>query len=289
VGRPGRVEIHVPLREIASYTMPLLTMDLVLVAMGALDGVLLGYFHGTGPVGALRVVESAARMNSLVFQSFAILFVPLAARYFARDDRAGARDLYWRTAAWMAVLSFPIFTLTFSMSDAVTVLLYEERYRSSAILLAMLALGRYVDAAFGANGQMLRIFGGIRETVAVNLATFALHVVLALVLIPPLEAFGAALAVLLTYVAYNGLKQFALNRVTGIPIFDPHYASLYVAIVAVAAGLAVVDAVTSLPFVVDLAMAGTASLVVLAFGRRHLRIAETFPELRRIPLARWLG
>jgi hypothetical protein len=57
----------------------------------------------------------------------------------------------------------------------------------------------------------------------------------------------------------------------------------------VAAGLALVDALTHFPFVVDLGMAGAASLIVLAFGRRHLRIVETFPELRRIPLARWLG
>ncbi|CAN5763711.1 flippase [soil metagenome] len=280
-------QFKVPLREIASYTLPLLTMDLLIVSMGAVDAILLGALHGTEEVAELRVVESAARTNSLVFGTFAILFTPLAARFFARNDRSAMRDLYWRTAAWMAVLSFPIFALTFSLAEPVTVLLFEERYRSSGIILALLALGRYIDAAFGANGQTIRIFGGIKETVLVNLVTIAIHITLALILIPPFGALGAALAVLITYVFYNVLKQAILQRVTGIPAFERAYAPVYAAIIVAAGVLALLEVAINPPFVVGLALAGTASLAVLMFGRRQLRIAEAFPELLRFPGSRW--
>ena len=99
--RARRIEI--PLREIASYTLPLLTLDLVLLSMSSFDALLVGNIHGTESVAELRVVESTAKLNSLVFTTFSILFVPTAARLFARNDRAGMRDLYWRTAAWIAV------------------------------------------------------------------------------------------------------------------------------------------------------------------------------------------
>lgn len=280
--------IKVPLREVASYTLPLLTMDLLLVSMGTFDAILLGNVHGIEAVAELRVVQSPAQMNSLVFGTFVILFTPMAARFFARNDRLAMRDLYWRTAAWMAVLSFPIFALTFSLAEPLTVLLFEERYRSSGIILAILALGRYIDAAFGANGQTIRIFGGIRETVVINVVTIILHLTLALVLIPPFGTLGAAVAVLATYVFYNTVKQLVLKRVTGIPAFERAYAPVYGAIAAAAGLLAVLEVTIDPPFVVGLAMAGLASLAVLLFGRRQLRIAETFPELLRFPGSRWL-
>jgi O-antigen/teichoic acid export membrane protein len=284
--RGGRISI--PFRDIVSYTVPLLTIDLVLLSMSSLDALLVGNMHGTAEVAALRVVESTARLNSLVFTTFSILFVPAAARFFARDDRTSMRDLYWRTAAWMAVLSFPVFALTFSLAEPVTVTLFGERYASSGTILALLSLGRYIDSAFGANGPTIRIFGGIREIVIVNLITAAGHLVLALLFIPPFGALGAAMAILVTYIFYNILKQYALRRVTGMPMFELAYLSTYGAIVITAAVIAIMEVVIDPPFIVDLVVAGIGSFAVLAFGRRHLRIAETFPELLRFPGGRFL-
>lgn len=280
--------VRVPLREVASYTLPLLTMDLLLVTMGTVDTILLGSMHGSAEVAEFRVVESPARLNALVFSTFTILFTPMAARYFARNDRAAMRDLYWRSAAWVAVLSFPIFALTFSLAEPLTVLLFEERYRSSGIILAILALGRYIDAALGANGQTIRIFGGIRETVIINLVTIAFHLILAVLLIPPMGAMGAAIAVLSTYIFYNAFKQVVLRRVTGIPIFEPAYARIYGSIIAMAGLIAVLEFVVNPPLVAALGLAAVASLAILFYGRQQLRIAETFPELMRFPGARWL-
>ncbi len=280
--------ISIPLRDIASYTVPLLSVDLVLLSMSSLDALLVGNLHGTAAVAELRVVESTARLNSLVFTTFSILFVPAAARFFARDDRTSMRDLYWRTAAWMAVLSFPIFALTFSLAEPVTIALFGERYASSAAILALLSAGRYIDSAFGANGPTIRIFGGIREIVIVNVVVAVVHLGLALVLIPPMRAMGAAIAILLTYVFYNILKQYVLRRVSGVPMFDTAYLSTYATIVIAAAGIAVVEIAIDPPFLINLVLAGVGGLAVLLFGKRHLRIAETFPELLRFPGGRFL-
>jgi O-antigen/teichoic acid export membrane protein len=288
LGRFNLRSIRVPLREVASYTVPLLTLDIVLLFMSSLDTIIVGSVHGSAEVAELRVVDSTARMNSLVFTTFSIMFVPAAARFFARGDRVSMRDLYWRTAAWMAVLSFPIFALTFSLAEPVTVALFDERYRSSGIILAILSLARYIDAAFGANGQTIRIFGGIKETVLINLATAGIHLVLAVLLIPRFEALGAAVAILLTYIVFNVLKQLTLRRVAGVPAFDTAYLSVYGAIVAGAAVIALFEVTINPPLWAALALAGIGSLAVLGFGRRVLRIGETFPELLRFPGARFL-
>jgi O-antigen/teichoic acid export membrane protein len=265
-----------------------LTMDLVLLSMGSVDAIIVGNIHGTEEVARLKVVESTARLNALVFTTFAILFTPAAARLFARDDRATMRDLYWRSAAWIAVLSFPIFVLTFSLATPVTVFLFEERYRSSGIILATLSLARYIDAAFGPNGQTIRMFGGVKEIVAVNLVTAVIHIVLALLLIPEFGAEGAAMAILLSFVLYNLLKQIALRRVTGVPMFEMAYLPIYATIAITAVIIGVLEVVADPPLPVALLLAALASILVVALGRRSLRIAETFPELLRFPGGRFL-
>jgi len=283
-----RRRIVIPFREIVSYTVPLLTMDLVLLSMSSIDTIIVGNIHGTEAVAELRVVDSTAKLNALVFTTFSILFVPAAARFFARGDRDSMRDLYWRHAAWIAVLSFPIFALTFSLAEPVTVLLFEERYRSSGIILAILSLARYIDAAFGANGQTIRVFGGVKEIVVINIVTAGANLVLALLLIPPFSALGAAVAILLSYIVYNILKQIALRRVTGIPMFDMTYAPVYGAIVVGAVVIGALEITVDPPLIVELALAGIGSLAVVSFGRRVLHIADTFPELLRFPGGRFL-
>jgi O-antigen/teichoic acid export membrane protein len=279
--------LRVSVRGVLAYTLPLLSTDLVLAIMGSIDALVLGFTHGTEAVGSLRVVESAARANALVFTAFGTLFVPVAARYMARGDRPAMHDLYWRTAAWIAVLSFPIFALTFSLADSITVLLYEERYRASAVFLAILSLGRFIDAALGANGQTLRLFGSTKAVVGVNLFAAGAHLILAVLLIPPFGALGAAFAVLLTFIVYNGAKQVMLQRAAGIPLFDLHYLPIYRAIALGVGAVAAFDIVVQPPLVVSLAVAGLASLAVLRSSAR-LRIHETFPELSRIPLMKFL-
>jgi len=93
--------IKIPAKEIFAFTIPLLTSDLVTVIMHSADTLILGYFHDTTVVASYRVVLHPAHFNKLVMMSFAILYMPLAARLFAKNDYAGINDLYWRTAVWL--------------------------------------------------------------------------------------------------------------------------------------------------------------------------------------------
>lgn len=276
--------LRMPVREVVGYTVPLLTSDLVYLLMATTDVLILGHFHGSSAVADLRVIDSAAKANGLVMSSFALLFVPTAARFFARGDRAAVRDLYWRTAVWMAVLTFPVFALTFALAEPVTVTLFEERYRASAVYLAILAFGRYVDAAFGNNGLTLRVFGSMRAIIQVNITAALLNVAINLLLIPPLGALGAALGTCLTLIGFNLLKQLALHRTTGIEIIDRRYVRVYAVIAVAVAALAAAQALFRPGLVASLTLAILASAVVVAVNHDRLDLGHTFPEILRLPL-----
>lgn len=280
--------MRVPAREVLAFTIPLLTTDLVYAMTYWSDAVLLGHFRGAADVAAFRVVQPAARLNELVISSFALLFTPVAARLFARRDEEGINRLYWQTALWLAVLSFPVFAVTFSLARPVTVTLFGERYEQSAVYLALLSFGYYFQAALGFNGLTLKVFGKLRYIVSVNLLVVVINVGVNLLLIPRYGALGAAIGTTTTLVAFNVLKQAGLRLGTGISLFQWRHTRVYLAIVASALFLLGVQVLFSPPLAVGLALAVLASGVVLAVGRGSLEVGATFPELRRFRLVRLL-
>jgi O-antigen/teichoic acid export membrane protein len=279
---------RIPFREVLGFTIPLLSTDLVYVSMATTDALLLQHFWGSQEVAEFRVVQPLANLNLVVYSSFTLLFMPAASRLFTRGDRAAVADLYWRTAVWVAVLSFPMLALTTTLAGPVTLALYEPRYAGSAVFLAVVSVGYYLNAAFGFNGLTLRVYGFVRFTVFTNLAVLVLNVALNLALIPAHGALGAAVATAATLITHNALKQWGLRRGTGIDVFDRHYLRVYVIVLLAAGALAGVQLLLRPGLAVGLVLSAVASLAVLVANRRLLEVGSTFPELQRVPLLRRL-
>ncbi len=282
--------INMPWREIFAFTIPLLTSDLVYIVMNSMDAVVLERFRNIAEVGALRSVQPTAAMNQVVMASFGTLFTPLAARMFSRNDREGINHLYWQTAAWIAVFSYPIFILTFSLARPITVSLLGARYEQSTIILAVLSLGYYFDAALGFNGLTLKVYGKLRYIAILNVVTLLINLGLILILIPRYGALGAAIGTSITLIIHNILKQWGLRLGTGINIFDWHYFRIYLSIAVSALALLAIEWLTAAPIYVSVALAALTSIIIFRLNRDLLDVGTTFPELLRIPfMKRILG
>jgi O-antigen/teichoic acid export membrane protein len=288
LGRAARPRLRIPVREIYGFALPLVAVDLMFVVMNTANVVMLAHFGTVDDVADYRVVQPAARLNMLVMTSFGLLFTPLAARLYARDDRAGIHELYWRTAVWMAVFSFPAFAATCSLAGPLTVGLFGERYAASAPILALLSLGYYFGAALGFNGLTLRVYGLVRYSVVIAVAATAANVALNLALIPRYGALGAGIGTCATLVVHNVLKQTGLRRGTGISVFDARHLRVYGVIVATGALLLALQQLAHPNLVIALIAAAAGSAAVLALTRESLRIGDMFPELERIPGVRRL-
>ena len=280
--------LSIPSREVLGFALPLLSSDLVFVVLTASDVILLEHFRDTAEVAAFRVIYPAAQLNQLVFTSFALLFTPVAARYFARGDRRSINSLYWRTATWLAVFSFPIFALTFSLAGPLTVALYGERYQDSAVYLALLSIGYYFNVALGFNGLTLKVVGKIRYVVSLNLIAAVANVLINLLLIPRYGALGAAIGTSSTLILHNVLKQLGLRFGTGVAVFERTVVRVYVVIVAAAILLFILTLLVDLSLPAQLAVTAATALAVLLLNRQALQIADTFPMVSRLPGSRWL-
>ena len=116
--------ISFPVKEIFGFSIPLFTTNIVYMLRSQLVIVLLGYFQTTRDVASYRAVQPIADLNTVAIQSFGLLFLPAIARLFTKEDHDGINNLYWQSAIWITILTFPIFLATFSLADPLTLLLF---------------------------------------------------------------------------------------------------------------------------------------------------------------------
>ena len=284
----NRQKIKFPIKEIFRFSTPLLTSNFVYILRTQLVIVLLGYFRSTLDVAAYRAVQPVADLNTIVIQSFGLLFMPAMARLFARKDEEAIDDLYWQNAVWITVISFPIFLLTFSLAQPLTLLLFGERYADSGWIMAMLAFGYYFNAALGFNADTLRIHGRLRYTVIIDFVAMFISLALSVILIPRYGAIGAAIGSCVTLVLYNILNHVGLKFGTKINLFQWRYLRVYLSIVLATLGLAILQRLLALPIYVGVILAGLISLGVVVMNSVVLNLEHTFPELLRFRLVRLL-
>jgi O-antigen/teichoic acid export membrane protein len=281
---------RMPVREVFGFSIPLLSTEFVLVSMSTASVIILGFFSGPAAVAAFRAIRPAAMLNSFVMRSFNLLFLPLVSRLYARDDREAIREAYWRTAVWIAVLTFPMFAMTFVFAEPMTVTLFGERYRGSAPLLAILAVGYYFNAALGFNSVVLQVVGRLRYLVVVNTSSALANIAVCLLLVPPLGALGVAIAGGFALVLQNVLNQWGLRRGIGVGVFSRAHARVYGSIVTATAALWLIERLLSPEIILSVVLAGTGAAVVFAVNRRIFGIVDIYPGLASVPLlGRLLG
>lgn len=276
-------KISLPIREIFSFSVPLMASNLVGMVGTSTAVLLLGYFQPMSTVAYYRVVLPAAALSNIILSNFMPLYMPSASRLFASDDKEGMGQLFWRTATWMSVLAFPIFVATSCFARPITLFLYGERYAQSAPYLAILSLAYYVNVIFGFNGVTLKVLGKVRLMVVLNLLTAGIIVLLNLALIPHYGPMGAAVGTALGMTAQNVIRQVALSASSGIRFFDWKYLSFFVVIGAGAAGLYLVQFFTPGNIYIAGVLATLVSALVLLLVKKHLNIALMFPEIHRLP------
>jgi O-antigen/teichoic acid export membrane protein len=284
--RPRRLRL--PFKEVFSFSTPMITAELLQLSLVVGGVLVLGHYQPADEVASYRAVFNPSRLNTAVLGAFVPLFLPLAARLFERRDIDGLRRAYWHTGAFVAVLTFPIFALTGPLAHDLTLLLFGPRYSDSAIVLALLSIGYYFNAALGFNAYTLQVCARLRFLVGVNLSVATLNIGLSILLVPRYGAVAVAVANLTALVILNLLNQWALRRSIRTGFIDRGCLRCYLTILGCAAALWLFQWGLRPGLLVGLIAAAAASLVVLVVSRSAIELEENFPELRRVPVLRWL-
>lgn len=284
----SRPDFGFPLREIFGYGGSFFLSDMIHLLHSTSPLLFIQYFGGNASVAAFRSVLPVARLNEVVRSNFAYLFLPATARLFAQQRHRDLNDLYWRTAVWVLLLGFPVFVMTFVFAGPLTVLLFGEAYRSSAQILSVLATGYYCIAALGFNTQTLRTYGQIRFAAWADVAALIASLAGFVLVIPWAGALGAAYVMSGVLILHALVNQGGLLLTSTVDPWPRRFARPYVSVMLATLGLMVGHGL-GVNLVVKAILAIAATVVVLVLNRDLLELHDTFPELMKIPGARWLA
>lgn len=278
-----------PVREVRDFSLPLLSSEIAVMLRGTAAVALLEYLRVPADVAEYRAVLPVAGLNMLVADAFGFLFVPVASRMFAQQDRNGINELYWQTSLWIAVLTFPIFAVTCALAGPLAVTFFGQDYASATMLLAILAVGYYLNAALGFNAATLRVHGKLRTIVMNDCIAAVACVVMSVFLIKYYGGLGAALATAGTLVLQNVLNHLGLwHSGTCIHLFRWPVVRSYLVIGGALGAMVSLQALVEPPVAVSLAVIAVVFLGVVRVSRRALDARSRFPEVYRMPYARLL-
>jgi len=271
-------------KTLLRFSVPLISFELVYAMRNQVVVFLLGLVQSAMAVAAFRAVLPVARLNVLIFESFRSLYMPMAARMYARGDTDGMSALYWQSSGWILVLTYPLFLVTFVLAEPLTILLFGERYEGSGTVLRWLSVGFFLNAVGGTNTLSLHVVGYVRTAVRIDMVALSVALLLNVLLIWHFSAIGGAIASCLTLIVQNGLTQWVLMRkgVIGMPVRQFRRAAALALVATVVA--VTVDSILDPVLFLKIFVVLVAGAVVFVVGLRELDLEETFPELARVPI-----
>ena len=277
-----------PAKELLGHSLPLMSTDVVMLLRTSLVIIVLEILRGSTAVAEYRAVSPLARLNEVTVTTLSVLFIPAVSRIFAQQNAGRVNEFYWQTASSLAVLSFPIFAATFVLAEPLTVLLLGETYRSSALVLSILALACYIHTSLGFNSQTLRVYGRVRAVVVTDLIASAVAIGGYCFLIPAYGPLGAAIATACGLLLHNLLNQLWLVQTTDVKLFNARYVATVTTIVGATVLLVAAQRTFNPHVAVSISLTALLSLAVAYLNRHALDLGDTFPSLARLPLFRQL-
>lgn len=283
------------LGPLASYGAATMGMILVGVALAHSEKLILAQLAGIAALAYLSIAYTIARVTALLPGALTQALLPAFVRLHTTGDVEAVRALYGRAARYLFVLLAPA-ALALSVVGGPFLRLWAgpEFERESFVPLCILAAAAVVDGVSYVPRAYLSAIGQPQRILRYQLLSLPVYLALAVALVIPLAAVGAAIAWSLRAAAEAALLARAVARLfreAGVPVRmrlrAVVAASLALALPAGLAALAGSDRTTVALFALvgfaAYAAVVSRTLVDLAEARRLLQLLHSPTVDRRSP------
>ena len=214
----GEFTLHV--KEITTFSAPLIVSSVLGDLLTRTDTVMLGYFTTSHQVGLYSAAYPLANSLLIALSSFGFLYLPLASKMDAEGERDEITKIYQITTKWVFLVTFPAFLLFAAFPNDVITIFFGNDYAGGGLALAILSVGFFTNAAGGRNRETLSALGHTRLILAGNAIAFVLNFVMNLFLIPIYGFVGAAIASAASNIVLNLFMFWVLRSKFGISPFS---------------------------------------------------------------------
>ena len=177
---------------------------------------LLGVFSDESQVGLYQVANRVAAFGALPMGLVSTVVGPVMAKLYAAGDHTKlartSQSMAWAMLGGAGLLLLPLVVLGRPLLS----LAFGAEYAAAAAPLAVLALNHLIVAFCGPSATLLNMIRLEREVTKAFLWALPLSVAAAIVLVPRLGATGAAWALVVSTLVWNGLVWRSSRRLGGI-------------------------------------------------------------------------
>ncbi len=203
-------------RDILRAAWPLLLINLTLFALTQMDIWILAMFRPQAEVATYAAAARLALTTMLLTSILYAVLPPLIAEKHARNEKHLLERLLRAGATASALLALPVFAAFVLFPADILALVYGAYYRDAGAVLALLAVGLYVNVATGMRGYVLMMTGNERVELAISLFGGVLNVALCLLGAIYFGVIGVAAAAMAAMIVQCAAEELAVKRRLGV-------------------------------------------------------------------------
>ncbi len=235
-------------KALVAFSLPLLASQLLFFAMRSADVLLLGTLRSPAEAGLYAPVMRLTEFATKGLAAFAVLFVPIATGYVARNHTDKLKGLYLSVTKWGYLIRIPVLIVLVAVPGQVLPFLFGAPYATMESVAWVLAIGYWAILMTGLNGVTLGALGLVGPMAWFAVVGMAVNLTLGFLLIPRFGPIGAAWSNTLSYSFVNCAYSLILYRRTGITPFRRDTVSLFLFSAVI---VAVATVAGQLPFAQD--------------------------------------
>jgi O-antigen/teichoic acid export membrane protein len=207
-----------PARALLGSCVSLTGVELINYALLWLPFILLPALAGAEEAGLYNVSHRLAAQLGLLMLVVASITSARFADHYRQRHLIDLRRLAGRATRTMLLFGLPA-TIILLIWDEQILHIFGAEFVAAAGALRILLIGQLINLATGPVGYLLAMTGHERLLRNVLLATVSLLLPMALLLIPPFGATGAAIAVSTAMIFHNLLCSRLVSKRLGLPFF----------------------------------------------------------------------
>ena len=188
----------------ACVAIPLFFSGLVHSILSSTDILFLSMFSTSVQAALYIVADRVSFFVAMPLLALNTIFLPMIAEYQANGKHEQLASMFKMVTKWSLSLSLPVFLCCLVFHEAILGV-FGSQYTAGGLVLVILCFGNLVDAGTGSVLQMLSMTGRLRIVSINSIIAIIINIGLSLILVPPFNMLGAALAAALTVIMINGL------------------------------------------------------------------------------------
>ncbi len=193
--------------------------NLSIMLLGSIDALMVAGMIDLGSAGIYTTMIFITSVMLIPYRSMLKVSGPIVADYWKTRSMGKMEVLYKKATASNLVVGGGIFLLIWVNLDAVFALM-PGAYETGKMVFLLLGMGKLFDMATGLNGTILLMSKKFRYDLFFTMGLVVFAVITNMLFIPILGMNGAALASMLTIMAFNAIRILFIRHLFKIQPFE---------------------------------------------------------------------